>query len=147
MCKNITRFKELLTKTLQLHDQIGLEGYRDNGTRYTFESINYASSTMQSLLFSAKKAAIVDGFILIFGETGTGKELLVQAIHNHSARKKEPFVAINCAAIPETLLESILFGTLKGRLQEQWSLKGCFNKRKRDLVFGRTKFSEYRPPG
>ena len=135
VCKNITKFKELLTKTMQLQDQIGLEGYRDNGTRYTFESIHYASSAMQSLLVSAKKAAEVDGFILVFGETGTGKELLVQAIHNHSTRKKEPFVAINCAAIPETLLESILFGTAKGAFTGAVESKGLFQQAGNGTLF------------
>ncbi|MDR3541626.1 MAG: sigma 54-interacting transcriptional regulator [Desulfosporosinus sp.] len=135
VCKNITKFKELLTKTMQLQDQIGLEGYHDNGTRYTFESIHYASSTMQSLLLSAKKAAVVDGFILIFGETGTGKELLVQAIHNFSPRKKEPFVAINCAAIPETLLESILFGTAKGAFTGAVESKGLFQQAGNGTLF------------
>ncbi|HWQ43335.1 MAG TPA: sigma 54-interacting transcriptional regulator [Desulfosporosinus sp.] len=136
VCKNITKYKELLTKTMQLQDQIGLEGQqRDNGTRYTFESINHASSVMQSLLASAKKAAEVDGFILIFGETGTGKELLVQAIHNYSARKKEPFVAINCAAIPETLLESILFGTAKGAFTGAVESKGLFQQAGNGTLF------------
>ena len=135
VCKNITKFKELLTKTMQLQDQIALEGYRDNGTRYTFESIHYASSTMESLLVSAKKAAEVDGYILIFGETGTGKELLVQAIHNHGARKKEPFVAINCAAIPETLLESILFGTAKGAFTGAVESKGLFQQAGNGTLF------------
>ena len=135
VCKNITKFKELLTKTMQLQDQIGLEGYRDNGTRYTFESIKYASFAMQKLLVSAKKAAEVDGFILIFGETGTGKELFVQAIHNHSVRKKEPFVAINCAAIPETLLESILFGTAKGAFTGAVESKGLFQQAGQGTLF------------
>jgi len=136
VCKNITKYKELLAKTMQLQDQIGLEGQqRDNGTRYTFESINHVSSAMQSLLTSAKKAAEVDGFILIFGETGTGKELLVQAIHNYSARKKEPFVAINCAAIPETLLESILFGTAKGAFTGAVESKGLFQQAGNGTLF------------
>ncbi len=131
VCKDITKFKELLTKTMQLHDQIGLEGQEHrsvNGTRYTFESIVSASSAMQNLIVSAKKAALADGFILVFGETGTGKELLVQGIHNHSVRKHEPFVAINCAAIPETLLESILFGTTKGAFTGAVESKGLFQQ-------------------
>lgn len=131
VCKDITKFKELLTKTMQLQDQIGLEGqeYRSsNGTRYTFDSLFYASPAMENLVAAAKKAAAADGFILVFGETGTGKELLVQAIHNHSSRKNEPFVAINCAAIPETLLESILFGTTKGAFTGAVESKGLFQQ-------------------
>ncbi|KJR49332.1 Arginine utilization regulatory protein RocR [Desulfosporosinus sp. I2] len=138
VCKNITKYKELLTKTMQLQDQIGLEGpdqRGNNGTRYTFESMVFASSTMQSLIASAKKAAVADGFILVFGDTGTGKELLVQAIHNYSARKKEPFVAINCAAIPETLLESILFGTHKGAFTGAVESKGLFQQAGNGTLF------------
>ena len=54
--------------------------------------------------------------MLIYGETGTGKEIFAQSIHNASNRKNKPFIAQNCAAIPENLLESILFGTEKGSL-------------------------------
>ena len=136
VCKNITKFKELLTKTMQFTDQIGLDSrHCDNGTRYTFDSINFVSSAMQDLVISAKKAAVADGFILVFGETGTGKELLVQAIHNHSPRNKEPFVAINCAAIPETLLESILFGTTKGAFTGAVETKGLFQQAGNGTLF------------
>ena len=138
VCRNITKYKELLTKTMQLQEQIGLEGVDqrgNNGTRYTFESMVFASSMMQSLIASAKKAAVADGFILVFGDTGTGKELLVQAIHNYSARKKEPFVAINCAAIPETLLESILFGTHKGAFTGAVESKGLFQQAGNGTLF------------
>lgn len=138
VCKNITKYKELLTKTMQLQDQLVFDGQNrrgNNGTRYTFESIVFASSEMQSLIASAKKAAVADGFILVFGETGTGKELLVQAIHNYSARKKEPFVAINCAAIPETLLESILFGTTKGAFTGAVEAKGLFQQAGNGTLF------------
>lgn len=137
VCRDITKFKELLDKTLQLQDQIGRdqENVRNNGTRYTFDSLVYASPVMQSLLNSAKKAAEADGSLLIFGETGTGKELLVQAIHNYSSRKDEPFVAINCAAIPETLLESILFGTVKGAFTGAVDGKGLFEQAGKGTLF------------
>lgn len=136
VCKDITKFKDLLTKTMHFQDQIGRDGRPcDNGTRYTFESINFVSSAMQDLVVSAKKAAVADGFILVFGETGTGKELLVQAIHNYSTRKKEPFVAINCAAIPETLLESILFGTAKGAFTGAVESKGLFQQAGNGTLF------------
>ena len=62
----------------------------------------------------ARKVAFQNNNVLIVGETGTGKEIVAQSIHRMSARKNAPFVALNCAAIPEGLIESILFGTAKG---------------------------------
>jgi propionate catabolism operon transcriptional regulator len=73
-----------------------------------------ASTGMQSLIAKARRYAKSEAAILITGETGTGKELLSHALHNASRRKKAPFVAINCSALPETLLESELFGYAEG---------------------------------
>jgi two-component system, NtrC family, response regulator GlrR len=76
--------------------------------------IIYSSQQMQSLLAQAKLVAASDASVLIKGESGTGKELFAQAIHQASNRSNAPFVAINCAALPEPLLESELFGHSKG---------------------------------
>ena len=74
----------------------------------------------------ARKLAKSDSPILVYGESGTGKELFVQGIHHASHRANGPFIAQNCAAIPETLLESILFGTAKGSYTGAVERKGLF---------------------
>ncbi|MDF1661491.1 MAG: sigma-54 dependent transcriptional regulator, partial [Planctomycetota bacterium] len=69
---------------------------------------------MVQLVHQAKQVALTNAPVLIMGETGTGKEVLAQAIHEWSPRRDHPFIRINCAALPETLIESELFGHLKG---------------------------------
>lgn len=81
---------------------------------YTFENILTRSPAMQACIDKAKQYSRVEGSILIIGETGTGKEIFAQSIHNASDRKNEPFVAVNCAALSEQLLESELFGYVPG---------------------------------
>ena len=82
--------------------------------REFFPQIIGQSKVIRGVLSQIMKVAPTDSTVLIFGETGTGKELVTKSIHEHSAYKGKPFVTINCAAIPETLLESELFGYEKG---------------------------------
>lgn len=82
--------------------------------KYHFNDIAYCCQPMQKAIERCKMIARSDSNVMIYGETGTGKELFAQSIHNASPRAAGPFVAINCAAIPDTLLESMLFGTEKG---------------------------------
>jgi len=84
------------------------------GERYGFENIIGKSEAIGKLLEQVAQAAQVDSFVYISGESGTGKELVAKSLHLASSRKSGPFVAVNCAAIPETLLESELFGYEKG---------------------------------
>lgn len=80
----------------------------------TFEGIIGRSEKFLKVIEIAKKTSKADSTVLILGESGTGKELFARAIHNESKRKNKPFIAVNCAAIPESLLESELFGFEEG---------------------------------
>ena len=90
---------------------------------YRFGGIIGQSQKMQDVLLLVKKVARTDSTVLILGESGTGKELVANAIHYHSLRNDRPPIKINCAAIPENLLESELFGHEKG------AFTGAVNKR------------------
>lgn len=84
------------------------------GTRYQLESIIAESPAMKNVCEMIRKVAPTDATVLIYGESGTGKELVAKAIHANSNRKKKSFLAVNCAALPEPLLESEMFGHVKG---------------------------------
>ena len=84
------------------------------GEKYSFSNIIGESKPMQDLFEKVTLAAPTDATILLTGKSGTGKELIANAIHEKSDRKENPFVKVNCSALPETLLESELFGHVKG---------------------------------
>ena len=91
-----------------------LELNRRLDEKFGFEGVVGSSSQMHSLIERLKRIAPTDATVLIQGETGTGKELVAQAIHQNSPRKSKPFVALNCAALSENILESELFGHIRG---------------------------------
>jgi arginine utilization regulatory protein len=93
---------------------------------YTFDDIIGESQIIRRLKNLAKRAALSSSPILIWGETGTGKELLVQAIHNAGPRRDFPFIAQDCAALPSKLLEGMLFGTIKGGFTDAEDRAGLF---------------------
>jgi two-component system response regulator PilR (NtrC family) len=87
---------------------------RDAATRNSLENIIGASPAMEKLKQTIRTVASTQSTVLVYGESGTGKELVARAVHTCSPRVAEPFVSINCGAFPETLLESELFGYVKG---------------------------------
>src|SRR5712675_568462 len=87
---------------------------RDAATRNSLDNIVGVSPTMEKLKQTIRTVASTQSTVLIYGESGTGKELVARAVHVCSPRATEPFVSINCGAFPETLLESELFGYVKG---------------------------------
>ncbi len=106
----------LIDKALELRDlkRENKSLKKELKTRYGFENIVGSSKAMQEVFGLVEKVADTDSTVLITGESGTGKELIAHAIHYASDRKDGPFIPVNCAAIPEELLESELFGHEKG---------------------------------
>ncbi|HEX9970733.1 MAG TPA: sigma 54-interacting transcriptional regulator, partial [bacterium] len=100
------RMRDLERDNQRLHDELV--------DRYSFGNIITRSKSIIKLMQVAGKAAQSSAGVLITGESGTGKELLARAIHHNSARKEKLFIAVNCPSIPESLIESELFGHEKG---------------------------------
>ena len=105
-------------------------------SRYHFENIVAESPAMRSVCEMIERVAPTDTTVLVLGESGTGKELVAKAIHSYSLRKTKPFVPINCAAMPEPLLESELFGHVKGAFTGATSNKeGLFEAANGGTIF------------
>ena len=103
---------------------------------YKFENLVGTSGRMQAIYRLIGKVADTDSTILIQGESGTGKELVARALHNNSSRQHQPFLAINCSALPESLLESELFGHKKGAFPGAVTDKtGLFEEANNGTVF------------
>lgn len=109
---------------------------REIESRSGFEFFVGKSEPMQRIFSLIRQVADTKSTVLITGESGTGKELVAQALHTHSARKDKPFVTVNCGALPETLLESELFGYMKGSFTGAVSNKqGLFESANGGTIF------------
>ena len=135
MSRDITRIKELSEQVMDLQvELLGTKGAsREKAkprevklAKYTFNDIIGSHDSIVKLKVMGQRVAGTSSPILVIGETGAGKELVVQSIHNASTRKNGPFIAQNCAAFPATLLESILFGTVKGSFTGAENRPGLF---------------------
>lgn len=139
--KDVTKLKETIEKNIELQKQ--LFGYHEESPQksgkesklYTFNDIIGDHPLLQECKNLAYNAAQSDAPIFLCGLTGTGKELFAQSIHSASKRKNNTFLAINCAAIPETLLEGLLFGTVKGIYTGATERKGLFEQASGGTLF------------
>ncbi len=128
--KDITKIKKLSEKIykMQEYDIEKISKGKKNRDIYCFDDIIGQSSQIKDAKDIAIKASKTDSNVMIIGESGTGKELFAQSMHNASDRRDKPFIAENCAAIPETLLESLLFGTIKGGFTGAVDRPGLFQQ-------------------
>lgn len=132
VAKDLTKLKELNERLVDLQAQIvgvakgGPKRKSPMEARWTFEQILTQDVAMVQVKELAARAAQTSSPVLLWGETGTGKELFVQSIHHASPRRHKPFVAQNCAALPASLLEGLLFGTVKGSFTGAENRPGLF---------------------
>ncbi|WP_246145556.1 sigma 54-interacting transcriptional regulator [Bacillus rubiinfantis] len=132
--KDISEQKQLTKTILQLQKQANEKPTisappsfkQKNNTSFQFKDIIFSSREMAQTVEQARRSARSRSNILVVGETGTGKELFAQSIHNESPRSNRPFIAQNCAALPESLLESLLFGTTVGSFTGAVDRAGLF---------------------
>lgn len=126
--RNALRQRELFRENRNLR--------RELDRHYSFSEIIGTSAALQEVFRLVEKVAATNASILIQGESGTGKELIARAIHHHSLRASKPFVAINCGALPENLLESELFGYTKGAFTDaKTDKKGLFRSAEGGTIF------------
>ncbi|MDQ1001909.1 arginine utilization regulatory protein [Neobacillus niacini] len=128
IAKDYSRIKQLAESLLDLQRNVNKNTKKKTSkkVKYTLHDLKSVNPAFLSTKDEAGRLAKSDSPILVYGESGTGKELFVQGIHHASFRGDGPFIAQNCAAIPETLLESILFGTAKGSYTGAVERKGLF---------------------
>ena len=109
--------------------------YRENGTLYLVDDIITEDPNMIRIKKEIETVALTDFPVLLYGETGTGKELAAQALHNASRRFNKKFVSVNCGAIPESLAESMLLGTTKGSFTDSEDKSGFFEQAEGGTLF------------
>jgi len=129
IARDITDIKNLYQKIIKLQEKLYKTNNLDiNNQYFTFKDIIGEDKKLKKVIEYSQQAAKTDSSVLIVGKTGTGKELFAQSIHNESRRNNKPFIAQNCAALPENLLEGILFGTRRGGFTGAVNRKGLFEQ-------------------
>lgn len=135
--RDTKQIDDFITKILELQRKVIMQTHKDSktGARFFLDNIVGVSDKIRETIAFARKIASRYAPVLIVGETGTGKELFAQGIHNASLCSKGPFVPVNCAAIPDTLLESVLFGTVKGSFTGAGDIPGLFEQAENGTIF------------
>lgn len=129
VAKDITHIRSMSDTILELQEkEIAPAKAKPKIRKYTFDDIIGNNPGFTAVMDRARKASQNDATVFIYGETGTGKELVSQSIHYASRRKNQPFLAQNCAALPQALLEGILFGTAKGGFTGAVDRAGLFEQ-------------------
>lgn len=128
---DITSLEKILSENIRLQSNAVANG----SEKREFSTLIGNDLNFLRCIEIAKAAAENDSAVLLSGATGSGKEMFAKSIHNASKRRKGPYLAINCAAIPETLLESILFGTVKGSFTGAMDKPGLFEQAKGGTLF------------
>ena len=129
IAKNITTVNHMSEQIIELQQKLLKPVKKEAGIKqYHFEQLIGKTDRYLEAIKIAKRASKSNSSVLIYGDTGTGKELFAQSIHYASERKSNPFIAQNCAAIPETLLEGLLFGTAKGSFTGATDRPGLFEQ-------------------
>ena len=129
IARDMTQIKKLNETICQLENKS-----KSKKNYYTFNDIIGSSRVLNEEILKSKRASISNSSVLIYGETGCGKELFAQGIHYEGIRRDKPFIAINCAAIPSSLLEGMLFGTVKGSFTGAENKKGLFEEAHRGTI-------------
>jgi len=133
-CICFVRDFHVLTETLSIM-RLPETQHRMQQYEITFDSIIGQDKAFKDALNAARMAANTPSPVMLYGETGTGKELFARAIHNHSPRHEKKYTPVNCAAIPENLLEGILFGTSKGAFTGAINKAGLFERTSQGTIF------------
>ena len=138
VAKDYTKLRKLSERLIDLekaHSTVVNRKKRALGAVYRIEDLITGNQAFKDIIVRGKKAANSSSSILVYGESGTGKELFVQGIHNASPRREQPFIVQNCAALPESLLESIIFGTARGSYTGAVDRPGLFELANKGTLF------------
>ncbi|HHV26866.1 PAS domain S-box protein [Anaerosalibacter bizertensis] len=131
IAKNVTHIKKLSDQLIDLQNELNINNKeKQNKTikKYKFKDIIGNNKKLKKAIEVGRRGSKSTSSVLIYGETGSGKELFAQSIHYDGPRKNKPFIAQNCAAIPDSLLEGILFGTEKGGFTGAVDRPGIFEQ-------------------